>query len=61
MAEPVRVTATDVATGRSTSQEIWDDYILVTAGGCEATNVTVHNKTDGTQTHVITVKGVRRG
>lgn len=60
MADSIRVTATDVKTGDSLTQEIWDDYCLVTAGGCEETNVTVHYKSDGTQTHVITVKGVRR-
>lgn len=60
MPDSIRVTATDVATGDSGVHEIWDDYCLVTAGSCEATNVTVHHKADGTQTHVITVKGVRR-
>lgn len=57
----IRVTATDTATGDSGTHEIWDDYCMVTAGGCEVTGVTVHHKDDGTQTHVITVKGVRRG
>jgi len=57
----IRVTATEVATGDSGVQEIWDDYCLVTAGAAEVTGVQVHHKADGTATHVITVKGVRRG
>lgn len=56
----VRVTATDLATGDSDDQDIWDDYCIVTAGGCDVTNVGVHYKADGTQTHILTVKGVRR-
>ena len=60
VADSIRVTATDVQRDYSVTQEIWDDYILVTAGGCQETHVTVHHKADGTQTHVITVKGVRR-
>lgn len=58
---PIRVTATDPATGDSKVQEIWNDYCMVAAGSAEVTNVQVHSKDDGTATHVITVKGVRRG
>jgi hypothetical protein len=58
---PIRVTATDAETGESDVQSIWDDYCLVTAGAAEVTNIQVHAKDDGTATHVITVKGVRRG
>lgn len=57
----IRVTATDVATGDSETHEIWHDYCIVAAGGAEVTHVQVHAKSDGTATHVITVKGVRRG
>jgi hypothetical protein len=57
----IRVTATDPATGDSDTMQIGNDYCLVTAGSAEVTGVTVHHKSDGTQTHVITVKGVRRG
>lgn len=58
---PINVTATDPATGDSDTQKIWNDYCMVTAGTAEVTNVQVHAKDDGTATHVITVKGVRRG
>lgn len=58
---PIRVTATDPATGESDTQEIWNDYCLIAAGSAEVTSFQVHAKADGTATHVITVKGVRRG
>lgn len=60
VADSIRVTATDVATGHSIEHEIWDDYVLTTAGGCQDTHIAVYHKADGTETHVITVKGVRR-
>jgi hypothetical protein len=57
----IRVTATDLDHPEDTSSiEIIDDYVLITAGSCEQTYVQVHSKADGTQTHVITVKGCRR-
>lgn len=57
----IRVTAIDVETGDEGVEEIWDDYCIVAAGTAEVTNVQVHRKPDGTATHVLTVKGVRRG
>lgn len=57
----IRVTATDVANGDSSTQDIWDDYCIVAAGSAEVTHFQVHANSDGTATHVITVKGVRRG
>lgn len=59
--DAVRVTCTDLANGDSESQEIWDDYCLVAVGSAYVDNFQVHAKSDGTATHVITVKGVRRG
>lgn len=57
----IRVTATDLEHPDKTSSiEITDNYVLVTAGTCGQTNVTVHYAKDGTQTHVITVKGIRQ-
>lgn len=58
---PINVTATDPMTGDSDTQQIWNDYCLVTAGTAEVTGIQIHAKDDGTATHVITVKGVRRG
>lgn len=57
----IRVTATDLETGESDTHEIWDDYCLVSAGSADVTSVATYAKSDGTTTHVITVKGVRRG
>lgn len=59
--DTVLVTATDPGTGDSDTQRIWDDYCLVAAGSAEVANIQVHAKSDGTATHVITIKGVRRG
>jgi hypothetical protein len=57
----IRVTATDLDRPEdSDSNEIMDNYVIVCAGSCEVTNVNVHHKADGTSTHVITVKGIRR-
>ena len=39
--------------------EIHDDYVLVCDGSAYRHGVTVHRLKDGTQTHVITVKGIR--
>ena len=52
------VTATD---GKDTdSVEIKDNYVLIVDGAAYRHSVVVHNLRDGTQTHVITVKGIRR-
>ena len=51
------ITACDIATGESETQEILHDYCLVTSGDCEI--VDIHVCENGT--HVITVKGVQRG
>jgi hypothetical protein len=42
------------------TKTIWDDYVLVCAGRAQLAHVNVSTAADGTQTHVITVKGVRR-
>lgn len=61
MSRGIRVTATDLESpDDSSTAEIMDDYALICAGRCNATYVQVTNAKDGTQTHVITVKGVRR-
>lgn len=56
----VRVTCTDLESGESDSVDIGDNYVLVTAGRCEQTYVNVTYCADGSETHVITVKGARR-
>lgn len=53
----IRVTVTDLETGESETQEIWNDYVIVAAGACEVTNIQTY-PTVGT--HVLTVKGVKR-
>lgn len=57
----VLVTAADPKTGDSDTQQIWDDYCLVAVGSAKVANIQVHRKGDGTATHVVTIKGVRRG
>lgn len=52
----IRVTVTDLATGKSQSTEIIDDYVLVTAGTCGVSSL---QKYPSTGTHSITVKGVK--
>lgn len=56
----VRVTAGDVASGEEGTTVIFDDYVLVTAGRCDKTYVQVLSARDGSETHIITVKGIRR-
>jgi len=57
----IRVTATDLEHPEdSSSRDIMDDYLLVTAGSCEMTYVNVFYRADGTETHVITVRGIQR-
>jgi len=41
------------------SIEIHDNYVLVCDGSAYRHSVVVHRLKDGTQTHVITVKGLR--
>lgn len=43
----------------SDSVDIADNYVLITDGTCYRHGVVVHRHKDGTQTHVITVKGIR--
>jgi hypothetical protein len=55
----IRVTATDLEHPDDTgTMEIMDNYVLITAGRCEQRYVQVSMAKDGTETHVITVKGV---
>ena len=56
----IRVEVTDLATDAGEVAVIWDDYSIVTAGGCEVTDVQIYRQSDGTQTQVLTIKGVRR-
>ncbi|WP_349862602.1 hypothetical protein [Leifsonia sp. WHRI 6310E] len=51
----IRVTVTDLKTGESESREIWDDFMVVTAGNREITSVVAY----GNGTQVVTVKAVR--
>lgn len=61
MSQGIRVTVTDLDDPAETSSvEIMDNYILICAGTAEHAHVQVFNKSDGTQTHVITVKGIRQ-
>lgn len=58
----IRVTATDLDHPEETGTvEIMDDYALTCAGSCWRSYVQVSRAKDGTETHVITVKGIRRG
>jgi hypothetical protein len=52
------VTATD---GRSSeTHSIVDDYVITTDGSAHVDNVQIHRRSDGTSTHVITVRGCRQ-
>ena len=54
----LKITVTDVVTGEELgSQVIYDDYCLVTAGGCFLAHTTAH----ANGTHILTVKHSRRG
>jgi hypothetical protein len=53
----IRVTVTDEQTGDHDSAVITDTYVLTCAGSCYRAGVTAH----ANGTHVITVKGVKRG
>lgn len=58
----IRVTATDLDRdpGDSSTCEVEDDYVLVAAGSAWQDSVQVYRKSDGTETHVITIKGIIR-
>lgn len=56
----IRVTATDLDhPDESDTAEVMDNYVLICAGTCQRTYVQVSAAKDGTQTHVITVKGIK--
>jgi hypothetical protein len=61
VASGIRVTATDLDNPQDTgSVEVMDNYVLICAGTCEQTYAQVSYAKDGTQTHVITIKGIRK-
>lgn len=49
----IRVTCTDLATGESESQEIWNDYLIITAGNRYVSGVQWY---PGKGTAVVTIK-----
>jgi hypothetical protein len=49
----IRVTAEDLETGEKETQEITDDYVIITAGSCYVDGIQTY---PGTGTHVLTVK-----
>jgi hypothetical protein len=57
----VKVTFSHAYQGEETV-DIQDNYVLVCAGTCtrHGVGVVVHYLGDGTETHVITVKGIKR-
>lgn len=55
----IRVTVEDTETGETETTEITNTYLLITEGTAYHHGVTLHRLKDGTQTHVITVKGCR--
>lgn len=56
--EPTTVIAEQA--GRVESIEVLDNYVLVCDGTCYRDSVVVHRRKDGTETHVITIKGIRQ-
>jgi len=56
----VRVTVRDLASGAGDEAVIADDYVLVTSGTCHRTHTNVSHAKDGTQTHVVTIRGIRK-
>lgn len=57
----ISVTAVDLANpADSGTMEIMDDYCLIAAGSCHVTYTQVSAAKDGTETHVVTIKGIRR-
>lgn len=58
MAEPIKVTVSDPATGEVLGEQtITDDYLLICAGSAQLTHTQAN---PGTGTHVLTIKGVHR-
>lgn len=55
----IKVTVTDDETGDAETTEVADNYVLITAGTAHCQGVQVHFGKDGTQTHVITVRGCK--
>jgi hypothetical protein len=55
----VKVTVSHPEQGAETV-EVTDNYVLICAGTAYRHGVVVHNHKDGTATHVITVKGIKR-
>lgn len=53
VSEGIRVTVEDLETGEVQTQEIDDDYVLITAGSCHVAHTNVYSS----GTHVITIKG----
>lgn len=50
----IRVTATDLETGETSTAEIMDDYVIITAGTCHVAHVQEYPKSG---TSILTVKG----
>ena len=50
----IRVTVEDLKTGEIQTCEVWDDYVILTAGSCYVDGIQVY-PTKGT--HVLTIKG----
>lgn len=46
-------------TGDLHEAAIDDDYVLITDGEAHRSSVVVHRLKDGSQTHVITIRGIR--
>lgn len=58
----IQVKATDLEHPEDTgTMEIMDDYALICAGRCQVTYTQVSYAKDGSETHVVTIKGIRRG
>lgn len=49
----IQVTVTDLDTGETSTETIWDDYVTVCAGSCYLAGVQAY----ANGTHVLTVKG----
>jgi len=59
-AHPEATVVTATQAGYTETISIRDNYVLVCDGTCYQHGVVVHRLKDGTETHVITVKGARR-
>lgn len=51
----VEITVKDLATGKTETSVIRDNYVIVTSGSCEVTSVSTY----GNGTHQLTVKRLR--